>query len=359
MTIRNSYAFVFSMLLLLISSCSSDMPRALKSVPTAFGVVNQVIVVMDKELWEGEVGDTLRYYYSSAYPILPQPESIFDLKHFSAIDLEKDRLRKELRNYLFVADLSDTDSPTTKMIAKDLGQENVRKAQEIPKEYNTSVGKDKWAKGQLLIYQFANNQQELIDNLKRNFPAIKNRINKADREKIDASVYLDGVNKALMRDVKEAFDIELRIPSDYIGAMNDDNFIWMRREIPEVSMNLMVTKVPYTDQAQLQKEGIKAMRDTIGRKYISSELPNTFVRINDIDLPMLVTQREINGTFAVEARGIWEVVNDFMGGPFVTYVFLDPQKNELIFIDGFVYAPGKDKRNYMQYLEHVITSLKV
>jgi hypothetical protein len=358
MKFQKSYLF-FILITFLISSCSEDVKRGLKAVPTAYGVVNQLIVVMDDQMWEGPVGDTLRYYYSSAYPILPQPESIFDLKHYSTVDLQKERLRKELRNYLFIANLNDQDSPTTKMIVSDIGQENVRKAKETPSEYNTSVGRDKWAKGQLLIYQFGNSEDELMDNLKRNFPAIKKRLNKADKDKIDASVYLDGVNKALMREIKGKFDFELKIPSDYIGALSEDNFMWMRKEIPEISMNIMIAKLPYTKKEQLTYDGLKQLRDSIGRKFIASELPNTYVRINDQDLPLLISQTEVNGQFALEGRGIWEVVNDFMGGPFVTYLILDPKSNQLIFIDGFVYAPGKDKRNYMQYIEHVITSAKL
>lgn len=339
-------------------SCGQDMPKQLRSVPTAYGPINQLVIIMDQDMWDGPVGDTLRYYYSSAYPILPQPESIFDLRHFTPTDLNKELLRKELRNYFIVANLNDDTSETTQLVAGDLGQEKIRKAKEIPQEFNTTVGKDKWAKGQLVIYQFGNSEDELMQNLKNNFPAIKKRVNKADKEKIDASVYLDGENQSLKREVKEKFGINIRIPSDYIGAISKDNFMWMRREIPEVSSNIIISKYSYKDQSQLTREGIKAIRDSLGRTFISSELPNTYVRVNDIDLPLFVSQTNINGNFAIEARGIWEVVNDFMGGPFISYLILNAKTNELIFIDGFVYAPGKDKRNYMQYLEHIINTTK-
>lgn len=51
--------------------------------------------------------------------------------------------------------------------------------------------------------------------------------------------------------------------------------------------------------------------------------------------------------------------NDYMGGSFISYLIHNPQKNELLFVDGFVYAPGEDKRNWMQYLEYIMNTRKI
>ena len=343
-------------LLTLFSGCSEEVQRSLKAVPTAFGKVNQLIVIADEDLWESEVGDTFRYYYSAAYPILPQPEPIFDLKHFTPSDLITDPLRKELRNYLFLADMSDTESSTTQIILEDIGNEKVSRAKDESK-YNTSVGRDKWAKGQLLIYQFGFSRSELINNVKKNFSGISKKINEADKGKIEATVYLDGENKAMKEKLKGLIGVNLRIPNDYIMASEEPEMIWLRKETHESSSNIVLRKLKYTDQSQLTKAGLKEIRNDIGKK-ISSEIPDTYMRINDIDLPMLSSIKTINNYYAIEARGIWEVVNDYMGGAFVSYLIHNPSSNELLFVDGFVHAPGKDKRDYMQYLEHIISSVK-
>jgi hypothetical protein len=47
-----------------------------------------------------------------------------------------------------------------------------------------------------------------------------------------------------------------------------------------------------------------------------------------------------------------------MGGAFVSYLIHNPEKEELLFIDGFVYAPGKEKRNFMQQLEFIISTVE-
>ena len=57
-----------------------------------------------------------------------------------------------------------------------------------------------------------------------------------------------------------------------------------------------------------------------------------------------------------EMRGLWEVVNDYMGGPFVSHTFLDEQNHYVITMVAFVYAPKYDKRNYLRQVESIIYS---
>lgn len=37
------------------------------------------------------------------------------------------------------------------------------------------------------------------------------------------------------------------------------------------------------------------------------------------------------------------MVNDFMGGVFISYLIYNFEKEELFFVDGFVYVFGKEK----------------
>ena len=353
------YSIFFTFVIaLLISSCSSETQSGLRAVPTAFGNLNEIVVVMDNDMWERPIGDTLRYYYSAAYPLLPQPESIFDLRHFTTTDLNKDPLRKELRTYMVVANLEDESSLTTQMVLRDIGEEKARSAKETPNDNNSAVGYDKWAKGQLMMYQFAYSEDELIEVLKANFPAVKKRVNKFDNRKLQAYVYLDGENKRLMEEVKLDFGVQMRIPNDYFMAINDGEIIWMRKETEEISSNLLLKKIPYESQDQLTKDYLIAVRDSIGRKYISSTIEDTYMRINNIDLPVISNATKVNGYYAIEARGVWEIVNDYMGGAFVSYLIHNPNTNELLFIDGFLHAPGKEKRDFMEHLNYVIKTIK-
>lgn len=340
---------------LLLSSCTEGARKNLTPKPLGLGEMNEIVVIMDQDMWDGAIGDTVRFYYSSAFPILPQPEPIFDLRHFTADELRQDPLRRELRNYIVVADLEDENSSTTQMVSKDIGAEKVRKSRELP-DYSNTVMKNRWAEGQVIIYLFGHGKEHLAENLKKNFPAVSKRVHQADEKKLNATVYLDGRNTAAEKEIMNTMGVEIKVPGEYDLVLNDSTVIWLRRETFESSSNIMLHKVKYDNEEQLSQLGIKAIRDSIGR-YVSTNIENTYMQVNDVDLPMLTQPTEINGNYAVEARGIWEIANDFMGGSFVSYAILNEERTELLLADGFIHAPGKKKRNYMQYMEHALKTI--
>ena len=57
--------------------------------------------------------------------------------------------------------------------------------------------------------------------------------------------------------------------------------------------------------------------------------------------------------------GKWEVLNDFMAGPFLNYAIEDVSNNRWIVVEGFVYAPSVNKRDYMFELEAVLKSIHI
>jgi hypothetical protein len=61
----------------------------------------------------------------------------------------------------------------------------------------------------------------------------------------------------------------------------------------------------------------------------------------------------------IEIRGLWELHNGYMGGPFISHTTLDEARNEMITVEGYVYNPGDKKRNMMRQLEAVIYSFEI
>ena len=350
------------LLALAMLSCTGEaaqeVVRSMKSVPNAFGKMNELTIIMDQDMWDGNIGDSIDFYYASAYPILPQPEPILDLKHFTVAELNEDKLRKELRTYMVVANLSNPNSMATRLLHEHIPTERIHQAIQKDKVSVMAV-KDKWARDQLVIYMFGKNQNDLLDRLRRNYPAVIKRIYKHDYRKLEATVYLDSRDQKIEQSVRDHLDLDMRIPGEYYAAINEPNLVWLRKETSNISSNLLLYKEPYTNKKQLTREYFKTLRDSLGRRYIQSQVEGSYMKINDVDLPMFVDPTALDGKYALEARGIWEIENDYMGGSFISYLVLDPKDNEIILIDGFIHAPGEDKRNYMMYLEHIMSTAKV
>jgi len=336
------------------------MAKTYESKPMALARMNEIIAISDHDMWEGDVKDTFNYYFQSAFPIMPTPEPMFDIRHFTPVELNNERLRKELCTYVVLADLNDPEASTTKMLRRDLGEERYLKAKQDP-TFCTSVGKDKWARNQIIIYLFANGEKELNKVIRDNYPAVAKRVRLHDITKLDASIYaVKSENPGLMKKLKELYGFTMRIPGDYVNVKPDqENFLWLRKDTKKMLMNIVIQKFPYTDASQFSNENIIKMRDTYGKRHVSSAAEGSYMVTNPVDLPTYDYTYEIDGQYVKEIRGIWEMENDFLGGPYASYVILNEAKTEFIFIDAFILGPGQDKRDMMMQLEYIVKSAKM
>ena len=367
MIIRTLYISVLAFLLFSCGKDSSEVigngtatnPNKSKSVDKelAKGPLSKIYIIADDSTWDTAMTDTVIYYFQSAFPILPSPEPLYDLMRYSTQKIKNKKERRELRTYLLIADLSDKESPATKMALKDIGPEKA-KAIEASGTYKLIIGKDKWAEKQIIVYLMGYGKEQLYENIRTNFNSIDKAIRKGERSKRNNSIYLGGKNSKVKSEIRESMSINFEVPSDFKLAMNDkeSELIWLRKETSKASLNIMIKNMGNFNEADFSKEGMKAIRNELGQ-FVSSNRENTYMIINDIDLPMYMSSTSFNNNFALEARGIWELENDFMGGAFISYIVHNPNTDQVFFIDGFAHAPGEDKREHMLQLEHILKTL--
>src|SRR5690606_11088289 len=184
------------------------------------------------------------------------------------------------------------------------------------------------------------------------------KINQHDEASVQASLYgAMGKNKEVSGLVKAKFGIDIDIPPTFVSALEDDNFLWLRSDDKKSVQNFVIRKFPYKDESQFSKESLIAMRDEYAKKYIQTSSEDAYMRTNPADLPVYEYPLSVHGAYGKEFRGIWETVNDFMGGPFFSYLILLESQNEVLFIDAFVLAPGEEKRDMMQKLDYVVKKI--
>lgn len=357
---KKFHSIILVLLVFILSNCSADTtPPQLKPKPKGLGSMNEINVICDQTVWDGLVGDSLDYYLAGAYPIMPRPEEIFDLRHYTPEKVRKEAVLTELRSYLLIANTADEESMMTAMIKKDLGEARYQKSLTESKAH-TSIGYNKWATGQMLIYLFANSEEEIAKSIKNAFPIIQQKVVDHDKIQLDSYVYAKGENQGLTAKIESDFGIKMKIPLDYEIAkeVEEENMLWLGKETPEARMYAMIKQMDYKGPDQITIENAKLFSNDFGKRYVSSSEPNSFMLLNDVDLPMLEYTKDINGNYAKEFRGIWEMENDFMGGPFIDYFIVDEEKGKLNFIMLFIFAPGKKKRDYMQGLEHMVNTIE-
>lgn len=354
-----SFIGIGIMMAALWTGCASE-PGTTRSKPKtrAMGKLNEVFFLGDEAVMQGMVGDTINYYFKAPYLILPQPEPLFDLQFETPQTIQSNPYRKEMKVYIIVANLEDEDSPTTQLVMQDI---TPAKRMEIKQDggYSVTVGRNKWAGGQIVIYLLGYGEEKLTENIRKNFPSIARKLNEENRPTLVANAYQGGENESIARELEEKMGVKLKVPGDYFKAIYDDETqtMWLRRDGKTENFNILIHKLKYTDEKQLSRDGLKKIRNFLGKRYVSTTLDSTYMHINDVDLPMFVETITLDDYYTLEARGIWEIVNDFMAGPFISYLIHNPKTNELLFVDGFVYAPGETKRDMMQELEVILASI--
>ena len=174
-----------------------------------------------------------------------------------------------------------------------------------------------------------------------------------------AKNFLKSLNKE--RALQEKFGITLDLPSIYRVDKQEDNFVWIAREIQKGNMNIIVYTMPsdsFKNDSTLVRDIVR-MRDSIGQKYVPGpDVPGktTYMRTEPAFSPY-VMPTEIAGKKAVEVRGIWDVKNYPMAGPFLTYIINDKTNDRILVLEGFTFAPATSKRDDMFQLEAIMKTL--
>jgi hypothetical protein len=157
--------------------------------------------------------------------------------------------------------------------------------------------------------------------------------------------------------IASEFSINIAIPVGYIYVLQKSNFIWLKKEIGGGNTSLLIYQVPLKT---INKKDdliscIIKMRDSIGGLYISGKDFDTNMLTEEGYAPYLSTSIQ-DGKETYITKGTWQLNNDFMSGPFINYAIVDPDHNRILVLEGFCYAPSKEKRDLMHELEAIIKS---
>jgi len=330
--------------------CTEQQVQQLKSKPSSIGDPEDILVVADSEIWNSTVGDSFTYFFASPYPVLPQPEPIFEVKHTLPSKFYK--TLTEFRNIVMLGELTG-ESHTT-----DLMRSYLQKADEKELTKGSHLARDVWAKGQQVFFISDIDKQSLTSRVVKSFPTMKQKIKAFNKEQYAAKTFASGKNLAVSRTIQENMGITMEIPLVYKIAHQEENLIWLREEPKDYSSNIVLQLFDYDENTQLSVANFKRIKNDFGKRLVTSDVNDSYMKLNDVDLPVMQDQKNIGGHYGIRVRGIWELQGDFMGGPFVGYMLYNDEAKKVLFIDGFVHAPENAKLPLMEKLEHILEGIK-
>jgi hypothetical protein len=339
----------------ILSSCEPGNSSASDALPTARGASGEVVLVMDSASWQGELGDELRQTFLKAMPGLPQPEPYFSVRYVDPFKLNN--LLRNAKNMLFVATLNNESAGGRKMRSY-FTEASIKRIEEEPGlfQFNKS---DQFAKGQEVMFLFGTSDQALIENLKNNREEVRDHFHKVEIGRMQKNLYKVNERRTINQTLKEDEGFYIRVPNGYELVPLDhepEKFTWIRSLGDEVDKSIVVAYEDYTSEDVFTPEGISDLRRRVMKSNIRDD-STTYMTVQDL-VPIEIDTVNFNGKFAVEARGLWKMSNNSMGGPYISYTFVDEETGRLYYIEGFVYSPGKQKRPFIREVEAILRTFK-
>lgn len=319
---------LFSFIIVLISLFITSCKEGAQLLPNVSGKAGEVVVVIAKNEWEGDTGATLRSILAADHPLLPQKEPLFTVVSIPESAFSK--IFQSHRNLVIVKTDSETEESTIRI------RQNI------------------WAAPQVVITISAKNSSELANLIEKDRESIVNTLLMAERNRVieNAKRYEE---RSIRAELSNYLEGAPHFPKGYSIKKRARNFVWISYETTYTNQGVFIYSFPYRDSLDLKLESLINRRDAVLELNVPGPVDRSFMTTNNMVDPSIYRfkyrDREI-----WEVRGLWEVENDFMGGPFVSHFFLNRAGDKIIAVEAFVYAPRYNKRNYLRQVESIIYS---
>jgi hypothetical protein len=324
----------------LLLACN-DAP---KRKPLAVGGESEVLVVMAKGHWEGEPGAAVRQVLEQYMEHMPQPEKRFKVaqcapEHFASL--------LEGHHSVLLATISGKVDSVAVVSRRDVH-----------------------ASGQLLVQVAAFDPETWTRMLQSEGGPLSEAFEAHQRQRTLARLKREQ-DKVLVSSVQAAHDLTLAIPGGYRVMKQESHFTWLQRDRivsgsgldHNVIEGLFIHRHPYTSDSTFTVPFLVQQRDSITAAFVNGPDPGSYMIVQrafeQLDLMPSGQATELDGRFAYLMHGLYGMQGAKMGGPFVSLSTVDEERRELITVEGFVYAPQFNKRDYLRELEAILFSLRI
>lgn len=331
-------------LMLIISACDSDYR------PSSIGSIDEIIVVMDSTAWDSETALALEETFGAGIETIPYPvEPKYDLtfRDFRSND-QLENIR-ELKNVIFAAPI-DEESNVGEFISALLSddvEERVRTGESFafPLE-------DRWVRDQWTLILTSNSDSELAEKIRNSEESLVGHLRDREMERRIAEVFRRGEQTEISNSLWEDYGWSVRMQHDYVQIADSGNAVVFARYLPDNNRRMWAWwKDDVTDIEFLDQDWINAQRDSLMQIYMQGEREGSYVT-TDYRRPIETDEIDRDDRIiGYETMGMWQMVGNFMGGPFVNFTYYDPGTERLFMVEYWQFAPGVNKRRFIRQFQ--------
>lgn len=350
-------------LLLGLTACG----EVITTTQDAVGQTGTLLVVADSATWHGPVGDAIREEFASGVRTLPQPEPAFSIQRQDLTETFFPQIRRQ-HSVLF-AGVYTNQTSTGRFLRARLDSAGVQALERGGR--GVFLRPDLWARDQMVVYATAPTEEALIQQIRAHGDEMRTGFNAINRRRLTRDMFSRARQHEVEEQMMERHGFAVGVQHDYVMVRDTTyatetgaagTFIRMRRLAGSDSWRDLF--IYYEDDPRLTRlnpDSVIVLRDRLTRRFIRGADDTSFVRIDlrNPDLrPVATDTVNLNGRFALETRGTWRLTYEDgaavgMAGPFVSYAFYDEDSGRFYLIDGMVFAPAYDKREFLRQMEAI------
>ena len=333
---KNFFYLLLVFVTVLVSACSGKSGNQTgggKSIlmPPASGRPYELLVVINQDMWERPAGRALYNVLDKDVPGLPQSERSFRIMFTDPTNF--DSTLKLVRNIIIVQ-VDEKRFTQPKM----------------------SAAKDVYAAPQAILTIQAPTEASLGGFITENTNKI---IDYFTTQEMNRQMQILETNHSefISNKVKEMFDCDVWVSGELSSFKEGEDFYWFGTNTATRDRNFVIYSYPYTAYDTFTKEYFIHKRDSVMRVNIPGAREGMYMETDT--LMTKVKGLNVQGQYALEARGLWRVKADMMGGPFVSHARVDTVNNRVVVAEVFVYSPDTRKRDLIRQMEASLYTLRL
>lgn len=327
---KNFFKLIFAALAVLpvFSSCGGGSAL----MPNVSGKAGEVIVVIDRDNWQGSLGNGVREILADECPFLAPREPMFTLANVNPSGFGE--MFKVHRNILIFN--IDPQIQEEKVIYRC----------------------DAWARPQCVIQIDAYDKDSALALLNEDKERIVNTIEQAERDRNIANAIRYEDTK-IAKAVSEVIGGSPHFPDGYVLRKNTGSFLWIGYDTASVLQDILIFKYPARgDESDFTLQNLISARNAALKENVPARYDGSYMTTDESYLKPSVEYLKFRGRQFAQVRGWWDTIGDWMGGPFVDHAFYSKDGKEIIVLEAFVHAPRYDKRQLLRQVESIIYSFE-
>ena len=331
----NKIVFGFVALCLTIACGSFSKDSEDKSyLPSSSRKYGEVLIVVDTFYENRQTGEVLNTIFSESLVGMPQAEG-----HFRASTVPTRAFQSILKRGRNILKLSIGKGKRTAI----------------------NIEEDVWARDQLMIQITAASDTDAARVLSKNTQTIRDYFNEIELKRLQKQ-FQGKPQKDIMDSVAKNYKLTFVVPPGFVQMAKNENGFWLKKEKSigqhQIMQGVAVFVRPYDSDSVFSHESMIVKRNEFTREMVQGTRDSSYMAVYQ-DYRAATKEVNLNGTYALEYRGLWNMKNDFMGGPFLHYTLVDEKNNRVVELDAFVFAPKFNKREYLRELEAILKTVRV